>query len=76
MRLKAVIEQQTLGETLMSDRPDLGADAPTPQERIPDAPVPQEEPSRAAEGPIASQLPAWDLLPVHTLLARRKPAKE
>ena len=40
------------------------------------APVPSNSPSfrgNQGESPLASQLPAWDLIPAHTLLVRRRP---
>jgi ribosomal protein L7/L12 len=40
------------------------------------APVPnslQSSRGHQQESPLASQLPAWDLLPAHTLLVRRRP---
>lgn len=40
------------------------------------APVPsnlQSSRGHEQESPLASQLPAWDLLPAHTLLVRRRP---
>ena len=40
------------------------------------APVPSNSPSSRGnqqDSPLASQLPAWDLVPAHTLLVRRRP---
>jgi hypothetical protein len=40
------------------------------------APVPSNSPSprgNQQDSPLASQLPAWDLVPAHTLLVRRRP---
>jgi hypothetical protein len=40
------------------------------------APVPSNSPSSRGsqqDSPLASQLPAWDLVPAHNLLVRRRP---
>jgi hypothetical protein len=40
------------------------------------APVPSNSPSSRGnqqDSPLASQLPAWDLVPAHTFLVRRRP---
>jgi hypothetical protein len=59
----------------MSERPILGVDKPESQaqQRIPQA-------SEAAVGrlenlALAKELPAWDLVPLDTLLVRRRPTK-
>ncbi len=41
----------------------------------PPAPETRQGPSRTLNLPIAAALPAWDLLPMDTLLVRRKAAK-
>ena len=40
------------------------------------APAAASVPTPRPESPLASQLPAWDLVPPHTLLVRRRPVRE
>jgi len=49
-------------------RTDRSADSAHPAEAAASQP-------HSFESPLASQLPAWDLLPPHTMLVRRRPIR-
>lgn len=55
---------------MTTPRPILGAEV------TPSRPQPQQQPSPAAEQPLAKGLPAWDLVPSDLLLVRRRPVKQ
>lgn len=48
------------------------ADNQTPQTPDKDKPAGELAKTTSADLPLATSLPSWDLLPMHTLLVRRK----
>ncbi len=61
------------------NRPIIGdASNPQPQTQPEQPVVPQvvTAPQKLPDSPLATHLPAWDLLPAHTLLVRRRPLKK
>lgn len=60
----------------MTRPPVLGINQPPSEQEK--AALPREESvvQKAGDSPLATQLPAWDLLPAHTLLIRRRPLKK
>lgn len=47
-----------------------------PQGQQPVTPREEQALPKPPDSPLATQLPAWDLLPAHTLLVRRRPLKK
>lgn len=60
----------------MSRPPIHGANESQSRQEAPSDPRNESAAQKPVDSPLATQLPAWDLLPAHTLLVRRRLAKK